>query len=50
MVHFPPWVDGYPPTPVVDRLRRGGVSTVVYGHLHGEDHAIAVRGPTGSAE
>ena len=44
MVHYPPWVDGYPPTPVVDRLRRGGVGTVVYGHLHGDDHAIAIRG------
>jgi predicted phosphohydrolase len=44
MLHFPPWVDGYEPTPVVALLRRGGVRVVVYGHLHGEDHALAVRG------
>jgi predicted phosphohydrolase len=29
----------------VDRLlRRAGVSEVVYGHLHGEDHELAVTG------
>ena len=44
MVHFPPWIEGRPPTQVVDVLRRAGVSVVVYGHLHGEDHALAVRG------
>jgi predicted phosphohydrolase len=44
MVHFPPWVEGYEPTPVLYALRRAGVSTVVYGHLHGADHALAVRG------
>ncbi len=44
MLHYPPWIDGREPTPVVDLLRRGGVRTVVYGHLHGKDHALAVRG------
>jgi predicted phosphohydrolase len=44
MLHFPPWVAGQAPTPVVDVLRRGGVSLVVYGHLHGADHALAIRG------
>jgi predicted phosphohydrolase len=44
MLHFPPWLEGREPTPVIDRLRRGGVSVVVYGHLHGADHALAVRG------
>jgi len=44
MVHFPPWVEGYPQTPVLELLRRAAVGTVVYGHLHGEDHALAIRG------
>jgi predicted phosphohydrolase len=44
MLHYPPWLLGREPTAVVEELKRGGVSMVVYGHLHGEDHAIAVRG------
>jgi predicted phosphohydrolase len=44
MLHFPPWIEGRPPTAVVEVLRAGGVGVVVYGHLHGEDHALAVRG------
>lgn len=44
MLHFPPWIVGHPPTPVVAKLRRAGVSVVVYGHLHGADHELAVRG------
>ena len=44
MLHYPPWVEGHPPTAVVELLRRAGVRVVVYGHLHGADHAIAVRG------
>ena len=44
MMHFPPCLVGGPDGPVVDRLRRGGVSVCVYGHLHGEDHRLAVDG------
>jgi predicted phosphohydrolase len=44
MLHYPPWLVGQEPSPVVDLLRRAGVSVVVYGHLHGKDHALALRG------
>jgi predicted phosphohydrolase len=44
MTHFPPWIDGRPPTDVVALLRKGGVKLVVYGHLHGEDHRLAIHG------
>jgi predicted phosphohydrolase len=44
MLHFPPWIEGRPPTEVVGVLRGGGVSTCVYGHLHGEDHGLGVTG------
>jgi predicted phosphohydrolase len=44
LLHFPPWIEGRPPTSVVPLLRRAGVRAVVYGHLHGEDHRLAVRG------
>ena len=44
MLHYPPWIEGQSPTPVVDRLKKARARVVVYGHLHGEDHALAVRG------
>lgn len=44
MLHYPPWIEGRPPSPVVDVLQDAGVRLVVYGHLHGADHALAVRG------
>jgi len=44
MLHYPPWLSGREPTAVVKELERGGVRDVVYGHLHGPDHALAVRG------
>jgi predicted phosphohydrolase len=44
MLHYPPWLEGREPTAVVDELIRGEVAVVVYGHLHGADHALAVRG------
>jgi len=44
VLHYPPWLEGREPTDVVRELKRGGVSVAVYGHLHGEDHALAVRG------
>lgn len=44
MLHYPPWIDGQAPTKVVEVLRRGGVRVAVYGHLHGADHALAIRG------
>jgi len=44
MLHYPPWVKGYAPTPVVDMIRKGGARVCVYGHLHGEDHQLAVTG------
>jgi predicted phosphohydrolase len=44
MLHYPPWIEGHPPTDVVSVLREGGVGTCVYGHLHGADHALGVQG------
>lgn len=44
VVHFPPWIEGRPPGEVVRLLREGGVCHCVYGHLHGADHALGVRG------
>jgi hypothetical protein len=44
MLHYPPWIEGRAPTSVVADLVAGGVTTCVYGHLHGADHALAVRG------
>jgi predicted phosphohydrolase len=44
MLHYPPWVEGQPATPVVELLRGAGVRVCVYGHLHGEDHRLAVSG------
>jgi predicted phosphohydrolase len=44
MTHYPPWLEGRGPSPVVPLLERAGVRLCVYGHLHGEDHRLAVRG------
>lgn len=44
MLHFPPWIEGRPPGPVVEILKAAGVSDCVFGHLHGADHALAVTG------
>jgi len=44
MVHFPPWLRGRPPSAVVEVLQEARVTTCVYGHLHGEDHAVALTG------
>lgn len=44
MLHFPPWLEGREPTRVVELLVRAGVRHCVYGHLHGDDHRLAVRG------
>ena len=44
MLHYPPWIKGQPPTEVVDLLGAAGVSVCVFGHLHGEDHELAVTG------
>lgn len=44
MLHFPPWIEGREPGPVVELLREAAVDVCVYGHLHGDDHALAVRG------
>lgn len=50
MTHYPPWLLGREPTAVVPRLRRAGVRLCVYGHLHGEDHALALRGEAGGID
>jgi len=47
MVHFPPWLRGRAPTAVVPVLQEARVTTCVYGHLHGEDHAMALTGTHG---
>ena len=44
MLHFPPWLAGRAPTAVVPILAEAGVRACVYGHLHGDDHRLAVRG------
>lgn len=44
MLHFPPWIEGRDPTPVVELLRQARVELCVYGHLHGEDHRLGVEG------
>jgi len=44
MLHYPPWIAGRPATAVVAILKEAGVSTCLYGHLHGEDHALGVVG------
>lgn len=44
MLHFPPLLEGRRPSDVVGLLKRAGVSECVYGHLHGDDHRLAVRG------
>ncbi len=44
MLHYPPWIDGREPTEVVRVLADAGVRDCVYGHLHGEDHRLAVTG------
>jgi len=44
MLHYPPRLLGRAAGPVVERLRRGQVRVCVYGHLHGEDHRLAVDG------
>ncbi|MDX1388327.1 MAG: metallophosphoesterase [Acidobacteriota bacterium] len=47
MLHYPPWLLDRDPTEVVTMLRDAGVRICVYGHLHGEDHGLAVRGEHG---
>lgn len=44
MLHYPPWIEGRPPTAVVGILAGGGVRECVYGHLHGEDRRLGVTG------
>ena len=44
MLHFPPWLADREPSDVVPLLRKGGVRVCVYGHLHGDDHRLAVTG------
>lgn len=44
MAHFPPWLEGQRPSEVVRLLQEAGVRACVYGHLHGADHRLAVRG------
>lgn len=47
MLHYPPWIEGREPTGVVPLLEEGAVRICVYGHLHGDDHRLAVRGERG---
>lgn len=50
MLHYPPWIEGREPTRVVALLERAGVAHCVYGHLHGEDHRLAVTGKRNGIE
>jgi predicted phosphohydrolase len=47
MIHYPPVYAGLGETGFVPLLRAAGVTTCVYGHLHGPDHRYAVRGERG---
>jgi hypothetical protein len=47
MLHFPPWIRSRPPSQVVSVLEAAGVRDCVFGHLHGEDHRLAVTGRHG---
>ncbi|MBQ6426156.1 MAG: metallophosphoesterase [Clostridia bacterium] len=44
MTHFPPLDPVNPETPATAIMKEHGVSTVVYGHLHGRAHHAAVTG------
>lgn len=44
MLHYPPWIEGRPPSAVVGVLREARVGACVYGHLHGTDHRLGVVG------
>ena len=44
MIHFPPFVDNSAGPGFTDILEAGGVSTVVYGHLHADDAKTAFSG------
>lgn len=44
MTHFPPCHRGRPDSEVLDLLVASGARIVVYGHLHGADHEIAITG------
>jgi uncharacterized protein len=44
LLHYPPWIEGRQPSEVVEELRRAAVRVCVYGHLHGEDHRLAIHG------
>lgn len=47
LLHYPPWLRQRPPTAVIPILQEARVTTCVYGHLHGEDHALALTGSHG---
>jgi predicted phosphohydrolase len=44
MLHYPPWIREREPTRMVEILAAAEVSVCVFGHLHGEDHSLAVTG------
>lgn len=44
MLHYPPLLEGRRPSDVVGVLKSAGVHDCVYGHLHGDDHRLAVNG------
>lgn len=44
MTHYPPWLRGRGPTSVIARLRSARVLHCLYGHLHGDDHELALHG------
>ncbi len=44
MLHYPPLYRGFGETAFVELLENAGVEVCVYGHLHGNDHRLAVEG------
>lgn len=43
-LHYPPLYHGYRCEPILDLLKRYGVSACVYGHLHSDSHKLAITG------
>ncbi len=45
-LHYPPKYRGYECPEILELLRRYGVRSCYYGHLHGASHRLAIQGPS----
>ncbi len=50
LLHYPPLGPGGTASRVLEKLAAAGVARAVYGHLHGDDHRWAPRGPHGGVD